>query len=585
MKLVAFDIETSSRNKYTCDMRLVCVNTWERTQGGIYTSPTAYTVHPLENVYNKQLQKDLDEADGYIAHNAGFDISVLIRSGYKFNPNTPIHDTMLMAKHWRNDLPSYSLKNLSWYLFGDTHQPLLELRSWVFNNNVKEDEEDEFNMMTPPFNLVQAYCDHDTHMTMRLFIFLYPFVKDNYAYKIDSDCIRSTMKTEANGITIDVPFLMKFKQLGKRRIGRNTKTASEELKTDEGKSPTGDALRKRLKELGETERTASDKVKADSTVLRKWKKDKGVRAVERIRTDQKLVNTYADNILSVVVDDRFHPNLFQSTTITRRFTSRSMYGDNGIISKGQVQNIPRGDGIRTAIIAPKGFGVVKLDLASIEARIGANAMSVFLDEDWFSEQYRNDDKFNIYLHVVRECTGHENVTKKDLLYTAYKHGCLGIQYGVGLKTFYMTLHDKFGLPYSVSECSAIYNDIRKKFPVFSALQRCVSQIIEKQGYIMDDFGATYYVPSDERYKGVNYYCQGCAGNIFKWWVVELDKILIWPDYMFNFVHDEIDLCMKRNRSVKGRIKDYCDVLKGLDIFSTPIIAESSGVCDNWGECG
>jgi hypothetical protein len=235
-------------------------------------------------------------------------------------------------------------------------------------------------------------------------------------------------------------------------------------------------------------------------------------------------------------------------------------------------------------VSPQGFAVVKLDLASIEARLGSHAMSIFLGEDWFVEQYRKSDKFNVYLHVAGVCAD-ERVTKKHPIYQAYKHGCLGIQYGVGINTFHKTLVDKFNLPYTLGDCERIYQNIRKTFPVFSKLQRAVTQIVECQGYVSDDFGARYFVPRSEAYKSVNYYCQGCAGGILKWWWEEVYQRLSCGDYIFNNVHDELDMAIKRGKGSKARVKLYCDVLEPLsELFEMPIIAEASGLKNNWGEC-
>jgi DNA polymerase I-like protein with 3'-5' exonuclease and polymerase domains len=210
-------------------------------------------------------------------------------------------------------------------------------------------------------------------------------------------------------------------------------------------------------------------------------------------------------------------------------------------------------------------------------------MAVFLKEFWFCNQYKADDSFNIYLHVVKTCTGNGEITKKDHLYQAYKHGCLGIQYGVGNKTFYVTMHDKFNLPVTKNECFKIYEDINRRFPVFKALQRVVTKLVEKQGFILDDFGAIYYVPKEERYKGVNFFCQGCAGNIFKLWGLEIHKRLVGKDYIFCEVHDEFDMALEKKGAGK-RAQMYCDTLKSLDMFSLPIRAEWS-LGRTWADVG
>jgi DNA polymerase I-like protein with 3'-5' exonuclease and polymerase domains len=97
----------------------------------------------------------------------------------------------------------------------------------------------------------------------------------------------------------------------------------------------------------------------------------------------------------------------------------------------------------------------------------------------------------------------------------------------------------------------------------------------------------YHVPRQERYKGVNYYCQGCAGNVLKMWWLKMREQLAEGDYVFLTVHDELDMAILRKggkRQAKRRVKRYCDAARDIDLFTLPIVAEPSQLCENWGEC-
>ena len=576
---LALDFETSDQNVYTCKIDRCCLSTgivkqdisWRGIGNQSYTLDEAITTH-----------KDIP----LLAHNAKFELHILRRLG--INPTQPIHDTMLMAKHWKNNLPAYDLKSLSWWLFGDLYTPLTKLREWIHKHNINGEDDIEFDMTQCPDKLVHDYCTHDVEMTLRIANKLYPLVKDNYAYQQDIETITLVQEMESRGIMADVQYYKNFIRKGARRVQYNTNVAKEQLGIANGnRKPTGNVLRDHLAGRGEGRCTATGLIKTDDTVLRDHKDSRAVRAVGRIRSDQKEIKTYAQNILAVT-DSRgiFHPNLMQSAAITRRFKSAGFFGSNGITAKGNTQNFPRGKGIRSGITVPKGYTFVKMDLASIEARLASHAMSLFLDFNFYCEKYTANNKFNMYLHVLHEYTEHKNATKKDAIYTAYKHACLGIQYGVGIETFHKTLVDNFELPYSLEECNHIYATIRKKCPEFSALQRAVSSIIESQGYITDDFGAVYYVPEEEKYKGVNHYCQGCAGNILKWWWIKCAEVAKkhGQDYFFNTIHDELDGAVKNDSETQRRVREYCDTLNKLDIFNLPICAEAT-VGNNWGEVG
>jgi DNA polymerase I-like protein with 3'-5' exonuclease and polymerase domains len=578
-KWISLDFETNTANKYNAN--IVCLGWCEFDLSGHIYDKGILGFGPV----NKKKLPPLKERN-VVMHGSDFDLFLLNREEHQLDK---AHDTLLMAKHWRNDLPSYSLKALSWYLFGELYLELSTLEQWFRDRGESTDDESNFDMSAPPPDLVGRYCLKDVEMTAKLACWLYPKVADNYAYQQDIEFNPINIEIQSNGITVDKKFLRRFVKNGKQRIKRRTSDADTRMREAgvlEGKKkPTGDAVRTYLGGLGETRRTLkSRKILANEVVFRGYEKDKIIQDISIIKSVQKEVNTYAKNLLTACgKTDRFHPNLVMSAAITRRFRSWSLYGDTGQITRGQVQNFPRGHGIRDSIVTPPGFVFGKLDLASIEARLGAHLMAVFLKEFWFCNQYKANDSFNIYLHVVKTCTGNGEITKKDHLYQAYKHGCLGIQYGVGSKTFYVTMHDKFNLPVTENECSQIYANINRRFPVFKALQRVVSALVEKQGFLLDDFGAIYYVPKEERYKGVNYLCQGCAGNILKWWGLEIHKRLVGKDYIFCEVHDEFDMALEKKGAGK-RAQMYCDTLKSLDLFSLPIRAEWS-IGRTWADVG
>lgn len=585
---IVMDFETSNQNRYTCKLDRLCVLMLDMNTGKTITETEFNFRGDTQTWHLPELRDIMHLPTPKVAHNAAFEL-YLMETRLKIPINGTLHDTMLMTKHWRNDLPAYDLKSLSWWLLGDLYLPLTKLREWIHQHNLTGEDDIEFDMTRCPDKLVHNYCTHDVRMTAALATMMWPHVKENYAYQQDTEIIRLNSKMEADGITADLDFYREFIRLGTRRVKRNVHTAAVDFGLPSGskKKPTGTALRSHLGKMGERRRTRTGLVCTNEVVLRDHKDSVGVRAVLRVRRDQKQVNTYAKNVIAVSDEHgQFHPNLRQSAAITRRWRSSGFFGTNGVVTRGNTQNFPRGPGIRTGIIVPPGFWFVKFDLSSIEARLGAHAMSVFLNERWFCEQYTTNPKFNIYIYVASMCTGKE-VKKHTNVYEAYKHGCLGKQYGVGEEQFYKTLHDKFELPYTLDDCAQIYRRIDSEFPQFKRLQRAVSGIVTEQGYITDDFGAIYYVPEAERYKGVNYYCQGCAGNVFKWWWLQCDPLLRDSpgDYFFNVVHDEFDGAIHKDKGSKTRVQAYLDTLKGLDLFDLPLTAEASELCSNWGEAG
>jgi len=568
----AIDFETSSTNRYSCKIAGVGVCVFDIETGKV-RSTDYYDEHSFHLMFS---YGKLDAP--CVFHGGSFDLYLLHRACHKLELSE-VHDTYLMAKHFRNDWPAYGLKFLSWYLWADPYLELARVRNWL---RAHESNDDEFTMdlSLPPAKLVGAYCIKDVVQTAKLACEFWPHVKDNPAYHEDRRFLPSVVDIESWGLHADVEFYSEYKRKGGRRAKYNRTKAAERMGTE--RNPMGDALRDHLHDLGETRTTATGKTQADDVVLRDWKKkDSVMGSVGRVRKDEKNISTYVDNILAVVGEDGiFHPHIMQSSAITRRARSAGFYGDNGVQRKGNIQNFP--PVMREGITARQGYDFYVMDLSSIEARMFSAFMELLMDEDTFAEMYRKDPDFSPYLLVVERCTHHGKITKSHELYMPYKHGTLGRLYGSSAKRFSIQLRDDFELDYSIRDCEAIYASIDREFPFIRRFQRMVTQIIEDQGYIMDPFGAVYYIPESEAYKGVAHVCQGCAGGVLKWWgnrIVPMMKKA--DDHIANQVHDEYDVEAHHDRGTLGRMIRYAYVLRGLDLFDLPIRADVKGPLPHW----
>jgi len=343
--------------------------------------------------------------------------------------------------------------------------------------------------------------------------------------------------------------------------------------------------------------TPTGKTRTDRVVRRDWRDDdRAVGAVDRVKADESGVQKYLAQVENVVSPHPagdgygiFHPNFMQSRATTRRFSSAGYLGDEGQMGRGNTQNFTRGSEVRSWVTVPPGYGLWKLDLSSIEPRLGAHAIAQFLGNDRLQSMYCNEEGFNLYVHVLRVCANQADAGKDHPQYNAFKHGVLARMYGGGVKKFAQTLRDKFELPYTEDDVRDIYAALDANFPELSTIQRHMMGIVDSQGYLLDDFGAKYYVSSTEEYKAMNTYCQGCAGNILKFWWNEVDALMRasqHDDYIFNAVHDELDVAIVRSRDQRKRVKVYTGTLGQLStMFTVPILADYEGPKKNWRECG
>ncbi|MEM4720682.1 MAG: DNA polymerase [Candidatus Methanomethylicaceae archaeon] len=579
MKWIGFDFETSSPNKYACDID--CCGIVVMHDFRVVTRKFIENKNP--NSFQKAIQKMFDTHDGTpVCHNASFDLHLLKRIGVSLK--RPCHDTLLMASHWRNDLPSFSLKNLAWVLLEDVHPPLTKILPYA----KKGDGATDFYITDAPLHLKKDYCLYDAYLTALLAENLYPLVEDIEAYQMDIRLLPHLLSTEEHGVMVDIPLLESLEAVLKQDVKQHLAFLRKKFGLDESASPMGTALQKYLASSRyKLSTTKTSKITTAAKHLEQYKKDPVIYAVLEVKRKQKILSTFVENFLQAARGNgKFHPGFRQSAAITRRFTCSSLYSDDGTITKGQTQNIPRDKEIRSVIIVPEGFKLLKLDLASIEARLASHAMAVLLDFDFYAKKYRECKNFNLYMFVIETHTPHGKVDKTSPIYQAYKQAVLGILYGIGESTFANSLIENHRLPYSYEEGVAIYRSVLRECPEFRELQRAFTSINRNQGYIVDDFGAVYFLPIEEEYKGVNYYCQGCAGNILKWWwlaIADLIQKNQAKDYIFNTVHDELDMAVFLDESAKQRASAYENVLSRLDRFSLPIIAEASELVDNWGQ--
>jgi len=575
----AWDFETSGNNAHTCTIVGVGITGFNIKSGEPHTS----TFYPYDMF--QSIPKDFFTSYT-VAHNAKFELMIAKRLGWVFERT--VHDTFIMAKTLHNAFPSYTLKYLSWVYFGDMYEELQDIRDWLQANSGKtEDDEDLFDLALPPLPLVSRYCLKDCANTAALAHQWYPELKDSYAYELDIETIPCVVDMECHGIHIDQEFYSEFVRLATRRMKRNKTTAAENMPICKGRNPKGDALREHLFELGEVRRTAKGHVAASEVVLRDWLGDAAVRAIARIKSDEKNVGTYAANFLGAMDKDGLvFPSVRQSAAITRRFRGAGFYSSEGDKRKGNIQAVPHI--MRLGITARKGHLFYKQDLASIEARIFSAYMEMLLGVSDFAELYRVDKNFNVYVHVLKTCADEWDASKKHPLYAAYKHGVLARLYGSSVQRYTIQMREDFELDYTEERCASIFKEIDRNFPFIRDFQRFMMKLAETQGFVTDPFGSIYYFPPEDSYKIIAYLCQGSAGMVLKWWWCRIQPMLRQNnDKVVITVHDELDYEIQKHKvnglTPRQRVKTYADVLNELDLFDLPILAETDGPLKNWGD--
>ena len=156
-------------------------------------------------------------------------------------------------------------------------------------------------------------------------------------------------------------------------------------------------------------------------------------------------------------------------------------GRFGGADKINLQNLPRGSKLRTALMAPKGQKLFIADLSNIEARMLA----------WLSKEVDLLDAFatgrDVYCEFASQIYG-RTITKQDKLerYVG-KTAILGLGYGMGADKFQATL--KTGSPsveLSDTAAKSIVMQYRGMYPnipkLWSGMKDSLFQMINPQGY-------------------------------------------------------------------------------------------------------
>jgi hypothetical protein len=249
-----------------------------------------------------------------VAHNAAFERHLLNRLGVDITGD--VHDTYMMAKHWRNDLPAYDLKSLAWWFLGDIYKPLIKLRAWIHKHNITGEDDIDFDMTKTPERLTHNYCMHDIKITAMLASHFFPLVEECYPYWIDIELIPNVVDAETSGMLANRKFYEDFVKNGNVYVEERMAVARDLLNVPDDKKPTGTALRDHLADRGEKRKTKTGLIKADTVIFRDHMDSEAVVAISELKSMQKDVNTYAVNILKALNDkDIFHPNFHPATWV------------------------------------------------------------------------------------------------------------------------------------------------------------------------------------------------------------------------------------------------------------------------------
>jgi len=292
-----------------------------------------------------------------------------------------------------------------------------------------------------------------------------------------------------------------------------------------------------------------------------------VAKILRYREIDKLLSTYLEK-LPLLVDKttgRIHCQLHQNGTVTGRFSC----------SEPNLQNIPRGDIIRSAFIPSEGHVFIDADFSQIELRCIAHYTQ---DENMLSAYHNDADLHKKTIadmlgKTIEEVTDDERFIAKSINF--------GLAYGMGAKG----LSKRLGV-----EKEEAQDLMDKYFGVYSKVKGYIHQHqteVQQRGYVVNMFGRRRRMVHRDYHKAFNALIQSTATDICKIQMVRLAEQLPETVKMVLQVHDELlfEVPKEEASSVLEQIVEIMETkVTGLDgnQFSVPIKVEAN-IAENWAD--
>ncbi|MDD3531654.1 MAG: DNA polymerase [Candidatus Pacebacteria bacterium] len=298
---------------------------------------------------------------------------------------------------------------------------------------------------------------------------------------------------------------------------------------------------------------------------------------------RKLLSTYIDTLpLMLDADNRLHAEFLQTGTTTGRMASQNP----------NLQNIPlhseRGQAIRHAFVAPKGFGLVSLDYSQIELRLAAilsgdkKLCTIFKS----GRDVHREVGAQVF-HVAPENVDQEMRRRAKVIN-------FGILYGMGVNA----LRQQLGS--TTAEAHQYLEDYFSTFKTLSEYLESTRGFARKHGYTETLFGrrrqfpemksSLPYVRAQAERMAINAPLQGTQADIIKLAMVRVDEMLEKEKaqedaWLLLQVHDELVYEIRKERMVElgAKIKEIMEsVMSGEETHGVPIdVVIKSG--PNWGE--
>jgi len=501
---VFYDIETTGKYAPYCEMKL-CGLLFDNGDEIIYQWPLTPEEHEdLKAILASPTIRKI----GF--NNSNYDDLVLYRHGL---PVCDINreDGFLAAKTLWPELPSFSLKFLNWWFFGDFHFAEYEYQKACLAKGLVGDARFTSSDATDPLYI--AYNAHDLVQHKAIWELCEPLLvgRSAEAYALDRSQGKVVeMMTFRGGLYIDRPLAQKMLNYLEKAKARNLQNATRLSNGRILNAGSTKQVGKYFDEEGfELELTDSGEFQVDKDLIEDlWRLNPVAHCIRNIRKCDSIIKYYR-NYLKAIEDPLYAhkpdwlPTSFSiSGARSRRFTSSSKYKlnfQNPSHSAKKVQKIP------------EGWLGWWIDSTQVE-----NIVHIYESKDKDRRRaYEADVNWSEYVWLCNMILGQDK-TKKELdsitsphnplwsVYKQYKTIKLMMNFGAGVAKFCSVS----GFAHATGK--RLFEDIHRACPAIRKLAKRIEHDWERFGEVHDPFGHVYRCTKDKVYKLVAYLIQGCG---------------------------------------------------------------------------
>jgi uracil-DNA glycosylase family 4 len=508
----------------------------------------------------------------FLRHRFNIDMSTLtVDEKTQLPKYTFFFDTML-AHHLLWERPPHGLKHLA-RKFPDLVSYESDLDTYFKVNKIK-------NYKDIPLGIMYKYAASDADATFRLYKDYMSLLDQNPQLKslfftLIMPLSMTLTHAEYTGVMLNREQIVHLRHVLFRNIERIKKViykrAGKEFNIN-SPDQLGEVLYDQFQLTKNPMKTETGKRKVDDEALTSLlKKHKIVRAVLAYRKFMKQYKTYVVGMEKVLdASNRIHPNFKLHGTATGRLSC----------SKPNLQNIPRGDMMRSLFVAKPGYSLIISDYSQIELRV----LAAFSQDPDLIRIFKEGK--DIHTEVAKRILMKDHITKEERIIA--KGVNFGLIYGRGAKS----IAEEVGI--SEQKAHKFVAEYFKKYPAVANFQEKQKILVHRDKCVATLLGRVRHLPeidsqfedevaSAER-QSLNSPVQGSAAECTNLATVKLYEIFKQMRIDANLVlsvHDELVFEVLNSQVAQALdIVYYVMKTTAEEILDVPVEVDQS-IYDRW----